>query len=119
VDRRKESRLLTNTPVTVTMLNLPGEQSARGYVVDMSGSGLRLRLPAPIPGGTLVKVRANDVLMLGEVVHSAPLGAAYSIGVQLSHSLAALGDLERLNRTLLGTESEAHRESRDPLRIKR
>ena len=74
-------------------------------VLDASGSGLRLRVPEVIPCGAPVKVDAQDMLMLGEVTRCEPEQGAYIVGLHLSHSLAALAELQKLNRALLGEDA--------------
>jgi hypothetical protein len=118
-ETRREQRLPANTPVTVTVLGILGEPKAIGTVLDMSGSGLRLELSLPLPCGAPVKLETNDVLMLGEVVRCEPLGQSYSVGLSLSHSLAALSELERLNRALLGHDAEVDMAIRESVRGKR
>lgn len=118
-ETRQEQRLATDTPVTITVLGILGEPKAVGTVLDMSGSGLRLKLPLPIPCGVPVKLEADDMLMLGEVVRCEPQGQSYSIGLSLSHSLAALSELERLNRALLGHDAEVDIAVRESVRTKR
>jgi hypothetical protein len=73
-------------------------------VLDASGSGLRMRVPSMIPCGAAVKVDAQDMLMLGEVTRCEQEQGAHVIGVHLSHSLAALAELQKLNRALLGED---------------
>jgi hypothetical protein len=64
VERRKEPRLKTARPVTLTVLG-PEENPARpvmeAQVLDASGGGLRLRVPRAIPCGAPVKVDAEYV----------------------------------------------------------
>ncbi len=67
VERRKESRLKANQSVTVTALGLLAAPPMSGSVVDMSGSGLQIRVPYPVPLGSPVKVEAPHVVMVGEV----------------------------------------------------
>ena len=86
----------------MTILGILPQPPITGAVLDMSGSGLRVDLPLPIPCGATVKVEVTNMLMLGEVYRCEPVGNRFAIGIALSHSLAALLDLERLNRALLG-----------------
>ena len=51
----------------VTALALIGMPPISGRVLDMSGSGLQLRLPTPVPCGSSVKVESPHMMMLGEV----------------------------------------------------
>lgn len=118
-ERRREQRLLANTAVTITILGILGEPKAVGTVLDMSGSGLRLKLPLPIPCGAPVKLETDDMLMLGEVVRCEPLDQSYAVGLSLSHSLAALSELERLNRALLGHDAEVDMAVREFIRSRR
>lgn len=67
VERRKESRLKANQSVTVTALGLLAAPPMSGAVIDMSGSGLQVRLPHPVPLGSPVKVEALHMVMVGEV----------------------------------------------------
>ncbi|HLW77377.1 MAG TPA: PilZ domain-containing protein [Bryobacteraceae bacterium] len=90
-DARRERRLAVNTPVTVKLLGMLGEPTAAGRVLDMSGSGLRLTLPVPMPCGGQVRVEAEGMMMLGQVVRCQPSASeTYSLGIALSH-LEAVG----------------------------
>jgi hypothetical protein len=92
-----EMRRANETIPTVALTALGSEASPvmEACLVEMSGRVLRLRAPRPIPCGAPVKVEATDTLMLGEVIRCDPEGGAYTIGVQLSHSLAAVGGVAR------------------------
>ena len=93
MDSRRERRLAVNTPVAVKLLGMLGEPTATGRVLDMSGSGLRLTLPAPMPCGAQVRVEAESMLMFGQVVRCQPTDSAYSLGIALSHFEAVDRDL--------------------------
>ena len=84
------------------MLGAKASRLIEGCVLDMSGSGLQLRVPAPIPCGTPIKIDGKNTLMLGEVCRCEPAEGAYTVGVQLSHTLASLMELELLNHALIG-----------------
>lgn len=102
MERRKEPRLAVDSAVILTVLGAPPQPPIQARVKDMSGSGLRLSSPLPIPCGAPVKVEGNDLLLLGEVCRAEPIGDQFIIGLKVSHSLASLADLERLNRALIG-----------------
>jgi hypothetical protein len=72
------------------------------YLLDISGSGLQLRLPIAVPCGTAVKIEGGDTLMLGEVCRCEPAGGAYTAGVQVCQTLSSLMELELRNRVLIG-----------------
>jgi PilZ domain len=105
-ERRKEPRIAFDTPVTVTLLDPREPPPIEGRVVDMSGSGLRLSVPLPIPSGIPVQVEGADMLLLGESLRCQPDGERYQIGISLSHSLRELNALKRWNRTLVGEGEE-------------
>lgn len=67
VERRREPRLKGNQLVTVTPLGLMGAPPVSGSVIDMSGSGLQVRIPCPVPCGSPVRVEAPHLVMIGEV----------------------------------------------------
>lgn len=98
VDRRKEPRFQPNLPVTVTVLGYPPGPTLKGRVMDVSGSGIRLSVPLPVALGAPVKVEANETLSLGEVCRCLPDGDGYELGLQLSHTLTTLLDLDKAMR---------------------
>lgn len=81
-------------------------RSLTGRVVDMSGSGLRLVLPGPIPCGSPVKVEGDNMLVLAEVCRTEFACGAYDVGLAVSHALGSLTELDRLSRALLGEPKE-------------
>jgi hypothetical protein len=101
-ERRSEPRFTANMPVMVTVLGTSKQPPIGGRVEDISGSALRFRIPSSIDCGAAIKVEGNDMLLLGEVSRSQLVRDGYQVVVQISHSLASLSDLERLNRSLLG-----------------
>jgi len=52
-------------------------------VVDVSKSGLRLKLRAPLALGTLVQIELNSLVATGAVRHCRKDGDEYSMGIQL------------------------------------
>ena len=90
------------------MLGAHGNRLLEACVLDISGSGLRLRVPMPVPGDSPVKIDGKNTLMLGQVCRCEPEEGAYTVAVQLSHTLSSLMELELLNRALIG-EGPGHR----------
>ncbi len=105
MERRKKARFPSDTPVTVTVLDGEKQPAISGRVVDMSGCGLRLSVPQPIPVGSPVKVEGTDMLLLGEACRSQPSQDGYDVALEIAQSLASLSDLDRLNRALVGEEA--------------
>jgi PilZ domain len=85
MERRKEPRLKANQPVMVTALSLIGMPPISGRVLDMSGSGLQLRLPTPVPCGSSVKVESPHMTMLGEVSRCQDDGNDFIVVLQILH----------------------------------
>jgi hypothetical protein len=105
--------------VTLIVLSVTGSHIIEACVLDMSGSGLQLRVPAPLPCGTTVKIDGKNTLMLGEVCRCEPAEGAYTVGVQLSHTLSSLMELELLNRALIGEGQGQKVESATESRVSR
>jgi hypothetical protein len=94
VEHRKEPRLKANQSVIVTALGLMPPMSGR--VLDMSGSGLRLRLPNPVPCGSPVKVESQRMMMLGEVSRCEGEAEGYAVGLMLIHTSPIAAKLGRV-----------------------
>jgi hypothetical protein len=86
MELRREPRLKANQPVTVSSMGLLKMPPVVGHTVDMSGSGLRLRLPNPIPCGSPVKVEAEHMVMLGEVCRCQFERGCYTVSVMMLQS---------------------------------
>ncbi|HML18518.1 MAG TPA: PilZ domain-containing protein [Bryobacteraceae bacterium] len=84
MERRREARLIANTPVMVTLQGMLGDPQMAANVLDMAGSGLRLRTAMPVPSGARVKVETAETLMLGEVLRCEPLDEGFALGLALS-----------------------------------
>jgi hypothetical protein len=54
--------------------------------MDMSGSGLRLWVPNPLPCGSSVKVESARMVMMCEVVRCEENRDGFVIGLKLLHS---------------------------------
>ena len=121
-EQRKEQRIALPGLAKLRLLDAIGTKRLDGIwdvrILDVSGSGMRLRLPRPLPCGTLVEVDAGETLSLGEVCRCEPEQSAmpeiphttYNVGIQVKHTLASLGELERFSR-LLDEYSGSRRES--------
>lgn len=95
MERRAFSRVQVSIPVVLTSLEDASDPLA-AQIVDLSGSGARLRIPAPLPVNSLVRLDFPDNLLLGEVVYCSPDGVAWACGIQLEHSLTRIADLHSL-----------------------
>lgn len=101
-ERRREHRIKLEEAVLISLLGPPGGPPIPGAILDISGSGLSLLSPRPLPCGTMVKVQGLSRLVLGEVIRSEPEGDSFNIGLKVKHVLDKPSGLEPLNRKLLG-----------------
>jgi c-di-GMP-binding flagellar brake protein YcgR len=104
MERRKEPRLKTKQDVSITVLGQMVTPTMQAGVLDISGNGMRLRVPAKIPCGTGIKIDSKNASVLAEVIRCVREGQSYTIAVTLLHSLCVFKDLEVLNRALFGEE---------------
>jgi hypothetical protein len=84
MNHRRESRLAADTPVKFTVLKILGEPTCAGYVIDMSASGLQVKVPLPVPCGAQVKVEASGTIIFGEVCRCEEHDGAFAIGLMVS-----------------------------------
>jgi PilZ domain-containing protein len=104
MERRKEPRLKIKHDVTIVLLGQTVTPTMQAKLLDISGSGMRLRVPAEIPCGTGIKIYSKNGLVLAEVIRCVREGSSYAVAVTLLHSLCVFKDLEVLNRALFGEE---------------
>jgi len=86
MERRNEPRLKANQPVVVTPIGIIALPPMSGRVLDMSGSGLRLALPNPVPCGSPLKVENGHMVMVGEVCLCDPGSSGYTVGLTVLHT---------------------------------
>jgi hypothetical protein len=104
MDCRKEPRLETDYPVTVTLLSDP-RISVPGRIVNYSGTGLCLDLASPLTPGAALMVEVEDTLFLGEAVYCHAAGKTNRVGVELEQALRHTSALAALSDRLLGRRS--------------
>ncbi len=92
-------------------LGVPGSRPIEACVVDMSSTGVQVRVPTALPCDTLVKIDGEHELILGQVRYCEPEAGAYRVGIQLTSALPSLMELELLNRALIGEGAGAKVES--------
>ena len=114
MERRQEIRVQTNEPVVVTELGASPSQSIGGMVLDMSESGISIKLPHALRIEALIRVEGGNMLLLGEVVRCRASNQGFQVGVLVRHALQNLKDLENLNRALLGAEAREHSVTEEP-----
>ena len=70
----------------MTTMGLMSMPPIAGRILDISGSGLRMRTANPVPCGSPVKVESQHTTMLGEVCRCQFDGDSYVIGLMLLRS---------------------------------
>jgi hypothetical protein len=116
VNRRCEPRIEVSRPVQITVFQAP-ENRFSGYILNLSGKGMRLLSSVPIAVGALVSVKWDRTLVLGEVCYcyGLPDGKEFGVGVQLEHALRDTVEMARLAKKLLALDcGPIPRESGDP-----
>jgi hypothetical protein len=105
MERRREARIRTDTPVELTVLG-SAQTSGPAQAIEFSGHGLQLVIHQPIPVNAAVKVEGDDWMMLGEVCYCRQEGIHFVAGLRIDQTLDNLQELAELNKNLLGTEQQ-------------
>lgn len=82
-DRRKEPRYPSDGSARVLVPFLFGPLTFNACVLDVSKSGMRLNISAPLAPGTLVQVELKNLVATGAVRHCRRDEEGYSMGIQL------------------------------------
>ncbi len=70
-----------------------------GRVVDISGSGLRVRVPNPLPCGSPVKIETKNMVMMGEVARCEDMGDGYLAGLMIFNTTTVA---DKQSRVIIG-----------------
>ena len=94
MERRRESRLRVIKTATLRVLDrMAGPSLGRAIdaeVVDVSGSGIRLRTRVPVPCGASVEVDDRRLLLLGEICRCVQdSDGTYTVGLRVLETLIA------------------------------
>jgi hypothetical protein len=100
VERRSEDRLplepsLLRIDVRVTTI-APPARSYRGYLADVSKSGLCVMLPQKLGAGEVVQLQIADSNLFGFIVHAGPEGDAFRAGIEIQRVLMGGSDLSKI-----------------------
>jgi hypothetical protein len=83
-EKRVDPRAPIDEPASVKILHPATTSHERmdGRAVNLSRSGLKLRVPEPLLPGTVVQVRFLDRIALGEIRYCIPTGTEFYVGVR-------------------------------------
>lgn len=82
-EQRKKIRFKAYQTATVTVLGMMPGPILLARILDMSGSGMRLRSLLPVPCGVPIKIEMNHTLARGSVCSCEPGSGSYELGVQV------------------------------------
>lgn len=101
MERRREIRHKQNLSVRLRLLG-PDGRDIEVTVEEVSGAGVRLRSPQPVPVSTPVLLEWSDAMFLGECVHSSPApDGGFVARIHFAEVLQGLQDLRNLMTALL------------------
>jgi hypothetical protein len=86
VEQRRESRFKPNQIATVRVLALRPGPILQASVVDVSGSGFRLRISLPLPCGAPIEIEWDHSLARGKVCRCELAEDCYELGIQVSET---------------------------------
>jgi hypothetical protein len=82
--RRREARIPCGGRVTAGVMGMRGTRAYEASLVDVSPSGVSVRLPVPVKVATRIYVETESEMLLGEVRHCRPAGGGeFVAGVML------------------------------------
>ena len=86
VPERRESRSKPHQIATVKVLGMKPGPVTSASILDISGSGMRLRSKLPAPCGASVEITVNDTVAQGTVCRCDSKEGAYELGIQVSRT---------------------------------
>ena len=88
-DRRREARIPTDDPAILQVISPFSSERIAVRVIDVSKSGLQLRLDAPVDPGSAVKIRLKETVLFAEIRHCRQISAGeYRAGLVLQEIIS-------------------------------
>jgi hypothetical protein len=95
VEYRRESRLKISKKAILKVVSLgdgPGAwEPMEVRIADVSGSGIRLEVPLPVPCGAAVEIEDKHTRILGETLRCVAQGDVYIVAVRVSETTTVAG----------------------------
>jgi hypothetical protein len=82
-EKRRYHRIPTDDPGHIQMFSPFSPDRIPIRVIDVSRSGLKVRVPQYIPAGTVAQVRVKQAIILGEVRYCVASGEEFDAGIQI------------------------------------
>lgn len=90
-ENRRNPRVPTNDPATLTELKQDRSPRIKVRIVDTSKEGMKLQVPHELMAGTVVQVRLRDLFILAEVRYCISAGKLFHAGVHIQDVFSACG----------------------------
>jgi len=92
---RRETRFKPNQTATVTVLGMRPGPVLQTCVLDISGSGMRVRSRLPVPLGASISVEIENNVSHGSICRCEQDGDSFELGIQVAETAPAAQFLER------------------------
>jgi hypothetical protein len=99
-ENRLHHRFPTSLDVVLTDIADP-DHAGTGWIVDVSRTGIRARMPNKVEPGAIVKLEVADCALFGQAIRCSEDAGAYEIGVEIVRVLLGRSDLAQLVNTIL------------------
>jgi|SRR5580693_1194639 hypothetical protein len=88
-ERRTEPRVLVNTPARIKSLSplMSTGPSIRAMIIQLSHSGMRVRMNREFQLGELVQIIVPDTFYLGTVRHCRKVSGEFEAGIKLTERI--------------------------------
>jgi PilZ domain len=90
MEQRKEHRFKPNQTATLTVLGMRPGPVLQVCILDISGSGMRLRSKLPVPCGAVIQVEVNHSVAHGSVCRCEADQDSYQLGIQVAETAPVL-----------------------------
>ena len=91
IERRREQRFASDTPVIVYLFNPAFPETASARILDISKSGVRLRMDMQLFPGMEVQILIGNIIAFGEIRYAKPIGVDFDHGVAVREVRYAAG----------------------------
>lgn len=101
MEKRLHQRWASNLEVLVVDTTDPNQATAAGRIVDVSRTGVRVRIPSKVAPGAIVRLEVADCALFGQAIHCTGDSGSYEIGIEVVRVLIGKSDLARLVNAIL------------------